>query len=231
MQDSSLPDGMKPSHKDSAVVPDTLWKESYALVKDVASEGLDAIAAELGEVIHVTDVKVNPKSRALVTSARALDFHTDHARADYVAWLCIDQADDGGETILADAEAAYLRLSPGERHALSGIHLREHKVFADDEDFRPLVIVENGEAKFYYSFWLVEDNLSSTQKDALTRFRRILSECQIAEIKLRPDDVLVVDNARILHGRRAFSGEKRFLKRYWISRYPSINAADNGDKP
>lgn len=200
-------------------------------MEGVASNGMDVIAAELGEVIHVTDVKVNPKSRALVTSARALDFHTDHPKADYVAWLCIDQADDGGETILADAEAAYLRMLPWERHALSGIRLREHKVFTDDEDCRPLVVVKNGEPRFYYSFWLVKDNLSSVQKDALTRFQRILPECRVAEIKLRPDDVLVVDNTRMLHGRRAFSGEKRFLKRYWIRRYPSINAADNGGKP
>ena len=231
MQDISLPEGMKPSHKDSAVVPGTLWKEGYALVQGAASSGMEAIAAELGEVIYVTDVKVNPQGRALVTSARALDFHTDHPRADYVAWLCIDQADDGGETILADAEAAYRHLSPGERHALSGIHLREHKVFSDDEDFRPLVVVKNGETRFYYSFWLVKDSLSSLQKGALTRFQRMLPECRIAEIKLRPNDVLVVGNTRILHGRRAFSGDRRFLKRYWISRCPSVNAADNGGKP
>ena len=231
MQDISLPEGMKPSHKDSAVVPGTLWKEGYVLVRGAASSGMEAIAAELGEVIYVTDVKVNPQGRALVTSARALDFHTDHLRSDYVSWLCIDQADDGGETILADAEAAYRHLSPGERYALSGIHLREHKVFADDEDSRPLVVVKNGKARFYYSFWLIEDSLSSVQKDALTRFQRMLPGCRIAEIKLRPDDVLVVDNTRILHGRRAFSGERRFLKRYWISRCPSVNAADNGGKP
>jgi len=218
-------------HEGLTVVPDTLWKEGYALVEGAASDGLDAIAAQLGEVIHVTDVKVSPKGKALVTSARALDFHTDHPKADYVAWLCIDQADDGGETILADAEAAYLRLSLEERRALFGIHLFEHKVFTDDGDFRPLVAAKNGKTRFYYSFWLVKDNLSSVQKDALKRLQRILPECQFAEIRLRPDDVLVVDNTRILHGRRAFSGERRFLKRYWISRYPSTNAADNGGKP
>lgn len=210
---------------------DKLYEEGYMYVEGAASSGMDAIASELGEIIYVTDVKINPKNRALVTSACALDFHTDHPKADYVAWLCINQSDDGGETILADAEMAYLQLSHGERRTLSDIYLFEHKIFIDDKDFCPLVTIENNRINFYYSYWLINDNLSSIQKDVLMHFREILSECQIAEIKLCPDDVLVVDNRRILHGRHAFCGDKRFLKRYWISRPYFTNIADKGGKP
>ena len=134
-------------------------------------------------------------------------------------WLCIRQASNGGETILADANAAYLRLLPCERSVLSSVQLYEHCVFSDDNESHALVTVTNNKRKFYYSFWLVDkSNLQHAQKKALAKFDANLSTCQIAEFKLEPDDILVVDNSWILHGRRAIDDEKRFLRRFWISR-------------
>ena len=196
-----------------------LRDNGYAVIKGAGNSGMNLVAAELGEVIHITDVKIDRKSRGLVTSARALDFHTDHSRADYVMWHCIRQADNGGETILADANAAYFRLLPNERQMLASIQLYEHSVFSDDDESHPLVTEENKKKKFYYSFWLVdESNLQPAQKKALVHFQANLSDCQIAEFKLEPDDALVIDNSWILHGRRAISDERRFLKRFWVSR-------------
>ncbi len=204
-----------------------LHEMGYALLERVGQEGLDIIANQLGEIIYITDVKVNLKNENLVTSNRALGFHTDHPKADYVAWICIRSSKEGGETVLADARAAYLKLSPIQRQALSSIYLFEHKVFANDEGNHPLVKIANGVVKIYYSFWLVrEHNLSPLQKESVTRFHENLPECKIAEFKMLTDDVLVVDNGRILHGRHAFSDPKRFLKRYWITRYPSSNLSN-----
>ena len=208
-----------------------LRERGYALLEKAGRPGLDDIIARLGEVIQVTEARNNPNTRALVTSARALDFHTDHPKADYIAWLCLEPSDSGGESILADAETAFARLSPDEQAALAEIRLFEHKVFPDDQDSRPLVSAgADGGRRFYYSFWLVEDDLPPAQGGALKRFRRAVSECQVAEVKLRRDDILVVDNARILHGRRAFAGGKRHLTRHWIRRFCS-NFSRQGGKP
>ena len=208
-----------------------LQKRGYALLEKAGRSGLNDAIGQLGEVIQVTEVRNNPNTRALVTSTRALDFHTDHPKADYIAWLCIEQSDSGGESILADADMAFARLSPDEQAELTKIRLFEHKVFPDDEDSRPLVsVAPNGERRFYYSFWLVEDDLPASQKSALKHFRNAVSECQIAEITLRQDDILVVNNAKILHGRRAFTEDKRWLTRHWIRRFCS-SLSQKGEKP
>lgn len=205
-----------------------LCKEGHAFVKNAGHIGLNSIMRELGDVIYVTDVKVNVKSRSLVTSSRALDFHTDHPKADYVAWLCIKQSDSGGETIIADAEAAYLNLPSKDRQILSTIRFFEHKVFQGDEDDHPMIAIDNGRRKFYYSYWLSGYDISEEKENSLNRFRMALSECVIAEIRLHAGDVLIVDNTRILHGRRSFAGNKRLLRRYWVRRYPPTTHSTGG---
>lgn len=207
-----------------------LRERGYTLLEQAGQSGLDDAIARLGRVIQMTDVRNNPNTPALVTSTRALDFHTDHPKADYIAWLCIEPSASGGESILADAEMAFSHLSPSEQDALAGIRLFEHKVFPDDQDSRPLISLANGRKLFYYSFWLVEDDLPSVQRNALNHFRKAVRECQIAEIKLRKDDILIVENSRVFHGRRAFEGEERHLRRYWISRFCS-NTSQTGGKP
>ena len=201
----------------------SLRTHGYAVSEHAGQCGLDAILRQLGEVIYITDVKCDPESRSLVNSSRALDFHTDHPKADYVVWLCVRQSDVGGATILADARAAYLRLLPEERRLLSQVRIFEHKIFADDQDSRPLITLEDGDTRFYYSYWLVKGPLPYDVRLALSKFRRILPEYKMAHIKLRPNDVLVVDNTRMLHGRQAFDGGDRLLKRYWVSKAPRLH--------
>lgn len=172
----------------------------------------------LGEVIYVTDVKVNPNSRALVTSSKALDFHTDHHKAKWVLWHCIEQTDDGGESILVDAISVYNQLSEAEKQALSQVMLFEHNIFEDDEDFCPVVTQENGMLKFYYSFWMADKKLQGAPKSAFMAFRAAITKETPVEMKLKKGDVLIIDNHRILHGRREIRGnQNRFLKRFWIN--------------
>lgn len=195
-----------------------LAEVGFAHIPRQTKTQLRDILRQLGTVIHTTDVKVKPDSRALVTSARALDFHTDHYKAKWVAWYCIEQTDDGGESILVDAERAYARLSRGEKLSLAKIKLFEHKIFDDDEESRPLVSRRDGKRAFYYSFWLAKKELPKSQRAALDAFRAAIEREEPFAVKLQPGDILIVDNRRILHGRRIIRGsQNRFLKRFWLS--------------
>lgn len=74
-----------------------------------------SLAESLGSVVYETDVSVREESRGLVTSDKALDFHTDHSLVDYVAWLCIKSDDRGGDTILTDALDAFALLNDDDK--------------------------------------------------------------------------------------------------------------------
>jgi len=177
---------------------------------------LNDIITNLGEVIMETDVKVNIESRALVTSTRELDFHTDHHKAKYIIWFCHKQTSDGGYSIAINAENLYNQLEKEQQDALKKIELFEHKVFPGDKESNPLVIEEQGNLKFYYSFWLVRDE--DKNNDALKRFRELIAQSSYAKIRLEEKDIFIVNNHKCFHGRTEIKGSTdRFLKRYWIN--------------
>lgn len=195
-----------------------LKQNGYSIVENAHQIQLDKILAFLGKVIQTTDIVVKPDSKALVTSARALDFHTDHHKADYIAWYCLEQTDQGGETILLNAEQIYRSLAEEHQLALQCIKLFEHKIFEDDQDNYPLVEIVDSKPRFYYSYWFAKNiPLNSLEKEALKSFQEKIRVSRPIKIKLKKNDILIVDNRRIFHGRTEIVGTKnRFLKRFWI---------------
>jgi alpha-ketoglutarate-dependent taurine dioxygenase len=194
----------------------TLKSDGFICLKSLAETDAISLIQELGTVIQTTDVIVDPDRRNLVTSAEALDFHTDHHKARYIAWYCHRQTDVGGESKLIDARHSYEQLSKEHRERLQDIRLFEHPLFEDDPACTPLVTVVGGEPHFYYSFWLVKEE--DKRDPALLAFRKGLSNNPSFRLKLAAGDLLVIDNHRIFHGRTAIKGNKdRFLKRFWIS--------------
>ncbi len=197
-----------------------LVNKGFVWIKNRSIDYFEKITKELGEVIFVTDVKVNPESRALVTSEKGLDFHTDHHKANFIAWYCVEQTDKGGESILQDANKIFELLSKEEQEELKKVRLFEHKVFEEDEDTYPFVIERNGRREFYYSFWLTKDNTTERQREIIMKFQRLTNETEHTAIKLNPTDILIIDNRRVLHGRTAIEGsQNRFLKRFWIKSF------------
>jgi alpha-ketoglutarate-dependent taurine dioxygenase len=178
---------------------------------------LTEICDELGETIFTTDVRVNPNSRSMVQSSSGLSFHTDHPKAKYIAWFCHKQSDEGGETLLVDANKVFLQLSAEEQLELHRINCFEHKIFVDDLQYYPLVDSSEGGRKFYFSYWLV--NATDKLNPTLLRFRELLeNSANIIRLRLQPNDLLIIDNHRIFHSRTKIAGNQdRHLKRLWIS--------------
>jgi hypothetical protein len=198
---------------------DQLNKRGYALFRAAGASSAGRIANDLGRVVKTTDVEVDTNSSNLVTAARELDFHTDHAAVDYIAWGCVRQTDEGGISRLVDGLAVLQTLAVHHQVELENVFMTEHRIFEDDPGRRSMVRYEKGRKKLYYSFWLLEDELTDAQRDALDAYRDALAQADAIEIRLEPGDVLVIDNTRMLHGRTEISGNQdRLLQRYWVRR-------------
>ncbi len=193
-----------------------LHEHGWFLMPSAGARKFFALAASLGEVIDQTDVVVKPESRSLLTSCKSLDFHTDHSKADYIAWLCMKPAKEGGESILADARKAFSLLDSDQQKILETVMLKEHRVFKNDPLQFPLISNINGKPKFYYSFWLADKNMPEHQRHAFSAFRRAVAGIPYHELKLRHNDVLIINNSFVLHGRRAIKDPSRRLRRLWI---------------
>lgn len=172
-----------------AALREKIQEQGYACQSSLTTSDVQSILNSLGSVIQITDVTVKATSRSLVTSAKALDFHTDHHKADFVAWHCIEQTDDGGESILVDAAKIFSAMTDDEKLQLAKTQFFEHKVFEDDKDSWPLVELENGKPKFYYSFWLLKEKMGLEERTAGKRFQQLIQETAPIKIKLQPSDL------------------------------------------
>jgi len=202
-----------------------LREQGYLLVRRGGPPVLVELLEQLGRVLHVEEVVATTDAQSLVKSADGLSLHTDHHSADLIAWLCIAQTDEGGETILADAVAAYLALEPTHQRALERVNLQEHSVFATDTNHHPVVTFRRGEPRIYYSYWLSDEHLAAPERAAFEAFAEAVTHQTLHRFLLRPGDILVVDNGRMLHGRTSINGNRaRHLRRYWIEADAGVSA-------
>jgi alpha-ketoglutarate-dependent taurine dioxygenase len=216
MTDLAVPDAHLP--RLGRVLQD-LRANGWCCIRRGGADALGLAAARLGAVLHSTDVVVRPSSRALVTSARALGPHTDHSRADFVAWLCVEPADRGGETMLVDAWPVLALLPARSLELLREVQLFEHRVFPSDPERHPLLSYDSGPPSVYYTYWL-RCELDAARAHALDQFRALVeSSANQVRFRLERGDVLIVDNHRVLHGRTAIAlPSRRHLRRLWIER-------------
>lgn len=107
------------------------------------------------------------------------------------------------------------KLSKIEKQELEKIQLFEHKIFKDDLESYPMLSKINGKNKMYYSFWFINPKIKGNK--VFLKFKRIVDEIKKIEIRLNKNDVLIIDNDRMFHGRTKILGDKnRLLKRFWI---------------
>lgn len=199
--------------------PHALYEEvltyGYCHVKGFEGK-ISQLLRAFGHICMTTDVVINNTTQALVTSDRPLALHTDHSRVEFIAWQCIQQSSIGGETRLLDGRKVLDSMSVELRKELTKIRMFEHHVFKRDSESSPLLSYKKGVPSIYYSFWLADDNQKQTRC-----FQAFINEIASKEellIRLQPNDMLIIDNRRMLHGRTAILGDKnRFLRRYWIS--------------
>ncbi|MBK8339405.1 MAG: TauD/TfdA family dioxygenase [Flavobacteriales bacterium] len=194
---------------------DELMQNGYCHLKGVDGPSFEQFITGLGAVILRTAVTVRPESRALVMSDKALDLHTDHQEARFIAWHCIRQTDHGGTSLVLDVGEVFDLLPEADRQRLAQIRFMAHRVFDGDPDEHPLLSQVNGHRRFYYAPFLVHSRHRA--EPVLVKFRQLVREATPVMIDLEAGDVLVVDNHRMLHGRTAIFGSKdRQLDRCWI---------------
>ncbi len=175
------------------------------------------------------DVISEAEPSNLAFSNLGLGLHTDNPYRDPVPGLqllhCLAAESDGGESVVVDgfAVAARLRREAPEDFALLTRHSVPFAFTSKTAELRargPLIELDaEGEvAGIRYNnrsaapLDLAPELLSDFYR-AYRRFGRMLHDPEFAvSFRLTPGDLFVVDNRRVLHGRKGFSGGKRHLQ-------------------
>ena len=191
-----------------------------------------------GDVLtHIRDDRlevVGPEVRRYRTNLRQ-DFHTDGA--DVIGLLCLHAARSGGESRLASSVTVYNEMLARRPDLLEELYRplpwdRNGEQSAGDPPFFELAPLHDvdGIPRVFYIGWYIRDSqrhagaprLSAAQLEAMDLLEAIANDPAFhMEMEFRPGDIQLLNNARILHSREAFTDdadldERRHLLRLWL---------------
>ena len=194
-------------------------EQGYSIVRYPSTKNLEELLSSLGTVVQTTEIRENPRSSRLLASCQAMDYHTDHNVAKYVAWHCNSQSATGGESLLIDSRQVVSALSEKTIALLQEVSVKTHRVFYGDKLFVPLLSPTDNQSVFdvYYASWLIAMQADLKHTKAVEKFQQRLLTVQPIDMLLSEGEMLIIDNHRMLHGRAGFpTHSNRWLTRYWL---------------
>lgn len=198
--------------------------ETEAWIDALDARGLRVISTHFGRIEDLrTDNTTNANTDQLGYTDAAIGFHTDQPFLDdpprYQLLQGIRNADRGGDTILADGEAAFLYLASHDIEAAdllrrTPVRFHRQQNLFEREVISPIVTLRDGRVHVRSSYFttapyqLPFDRMTAWYR-AHDQFVRILRDPRHHfTFRIGAGDVLVYDNHRMLHGRTAFSGAR-----------------------
>jgi gamma-butyrobetaine dioxygenase len=191
------------------------------LIEQLDQDELRVIETHFGRIEDLrTDNTTNQNTDQLGYTDAAIDLHTDQPFLEqpprYQLLHCIRMADEGGESLLSDARAAARWLAANDAPAsdiLRSTPVHFHRV---QRAFQSLHVgpILRGDEQFQVRlspFTMAPHRIPFAHMRAFYRaygdFVR-LAQDRAYRFTLRPGDVLLYDNHRMLHGRTGFRGPR-----------------------
>ena len=212
-------------------LPELLRSRGFAWLTDARDDrAFVDLASSLGDVVDDTMVRLVPGKRTYLASPDAIPQHTDHPKADFVAWRCEAQDARDGASLLIDGRTVLEQLTGDTRERLGRIELPAMVRLGDDAQYTPIVRRDRGTERLFYAPWLEPTRCTHDDLAALQSFRAVLARTTPVAVRLRPGQILVVDNRRVLHGRNRLSADStRRLRRLWIRARPALEVGTAGE--
>ncbi len=136
-----------------------------------------------------------------------------------LAWYCVAQDAVDGTSALIDTGDVTQHFDADDLAVMSRIRVRAMMRDAENREIvceYPLFVG----GKVYYAPWLLCPDLDEKESDVAARFADYVAEKDATEpirIRLKPGEMLFVDNHRILHGRSSIPPDsRRHLVRLYI---------------
>jgi len=215
--------------------------ETEAWIAALEARGLRVIETHFGRIEDLrTDNTTNANTDQLGYTDAAIDLHTDQPFLDapprYQLLHGIRSPDRGGDTVLANGEAAFHYLASLDAEAAelllrTPVRFHRRQRHFEREVIAPIVTLRDGQVHVRSSYFttapyqLPFDRMTAWYR-AHDRFVRILRDPRHHyTFRLRPGDALLYDNWRMLHGRTAFAGPR------WIRGVYFDDARDPRNEP
>ncbi len=217
--------------------------DTESLIDAFIAQGLRVIPTHFGRIEDLrTDNTTNQNTDQLGYTDAAVDLHTDQpflAEPPRFQMLhCMQPADEGGDSHVADARAAAEYVRRTDEHAfelLSTVPIRFHRVQKSFEKLHVSPLLELRDACFVRVrssyFTMAPQQLAFARMEAwyraYQRWERLLGDSRNGyRFRLGAGDFLLYDNWRMLHARTRFRGA-RWLRGVYFDP-PRVGGAKHG---
>jgi hypothetical protein len=200
----------------AASIRAALREVGFARVGPLDVDAYRALAGALGPVLREDRIAIEDGARQYVNRPDVVPFHTDHPAVEVIAWRCDAQDEHDGASLLLDARAVLVTLSPADRHALREVVL-SCPGLTRTAAREPWPILRDGhDERFFFAPWLP----TASTSPALDALRAAIAAApSTARVRLGVGEAIFVDNQRVMHGRDAIApASPRRLHRIWIGR-------------
>jgi len=207
---------------DTSSIAESVQHTGWCRLGSMSDAEYRTLVGQLGKPWCETAVELRPDVRSYLCKPEPVPFHTDHPDADWMSWRCEVQDEADGTQQLIDGLEALRACGPRVREALMHVHA-EVKVRGDSPPSQiPIVRAAAAGDRLFFASWIKpieSDPHSLSAFEALKAEMMRRSETHVQEVRLSEGEVLIVDNGRLLHGRKGLlSASKRRLRRFWITR-------------
>ena len=198
----------------------------------------------LGHVRDTGVVRDSPAVRLYATNQRQ-DFHCDGS--DLVGLLCLKPAKTGGESKIVSSMAVYNHMLAS-RPDLVGVLRQPFAWDRNDEQSPgedpffslPVIFDVDGTPRIFFIGWYIRDaqrhehapRLTAQQLEALELLEGIANDPSFyLQMEFQPGDIQLLNNAKILHAREAYTdyddpAERRHLLRLWLTAHAFASVED-----
>lgn len=206
---------------DIAALTESVQRNGWCRLGPTSDAEYRTLVGQLGKPWCETAVELRPDVRSYLCKPEPVPFHTDHPDADWMSWRCEVQDDADGTQQLVDGLEALRACGPRVREALTRVHA-EVRVRQDTPPARvPLLRLSPHGERLFFASWIKPIESDPHSLDAFVALRdEINRRCEnsVQEVRLAEGEILIVDNGRLLHGRKGLaSASKRRLRRFWIT--------------
>ncbi len=195
----------------------------YFVEKPITLNEFYILANKLGVIINRQDVYINPNMPHLFLQPQKLSFHTDRSEPDYIGWFCVENDKVGGESCFFVCDDLTKKFTRKELKQLCQVC----NIFPNGPKSIAIPVLASVRKKFkiyyhicYHPWEKVIFKNAFVQEPIYKKFTKYLMEKEMhhqVNIKLKPGQVLFINNRFVLHGRAKIKEDtKRLLKRVWI---------------
>ncbi|WP_119462069.1 2-trimethylaminoethylphosphonate dioxygenase [Rhodospirillaceae bacterium SYSU D60014] len=223
---------------------EALDRYGCVIVRGLAAteDGMSPVVDRIGPLRRtnwggIADVKAIPSAYDLTMTARHLEKHADNPYRDpipgYIFLHCIVNNAEGGDSEIADGFAVAERMRrehPEEFSILTTVRPRFRYVDETThlEHEGPLIELGSSGEVFRVRYSNRTETVDALEPDVLdpyyrarARFHALINSPEMTvQFKLGPGDMIVMDNYRLLHGRRGYKLETgmRHLRQGYVDR-------------